>query len=224
MTAIARMAMLDLRTVAPYSSQGLLIFGAEILLFANKPTVLLPVLVLLFTSTLTANPFNIADKANLETLYAVLPLSRRSVVFGHYAWALACFLATATVGAPLAVLFARAQHVPFDGRTLVTVLTLSWALFALNVAIQFPLLIRLGYSRTNYLASVLPSVVVVGVVYRMHLNVPSVRSWLPLILWVAGAVAIVASAAVTLAVDRKRVRYRPPAHDDRPGRQQSADR
>jgi hypothetical protein len=219
MTAIARMAMLDLRTVAPYRYQSLLVFGLGVLLFANKPTVFVLALVLFFTSQFAAYPFNVADKAGLEALYAVLPLPRRSVLYGHYAWAVALFLATASVGTTLALLLARAQDVPFGGRTLVTVLTLSWAVFAVNVAIQFPLVIRFGYTRVSVLGTALPLAVVVGTVYKLHLTIPSIRSWLPLI-GIAGVAAIVASVAVAIAADRRRVRYSRPIRDDRTSRDQ----
>ena len=209
MSAIARMAVLDLRTVAPYRNQGLLVFGLGVLVFANKPTVFVLALVLFFTSQFAAYPFMVADKAGLETLYAVLPLPRRSVLYGHYAWAVALFVATASVGTTLALLLAWAQDVPFGGRTLLTVLTLSWAVFAVNVAIQFPLVIRFGYSRVSVLGTTLPLVVVVGTVYRLHLTIPSNQVWLPF-LWVAGAAAIVTSAAVAMTADRRRVRYSRP--------------
>ena len=216
MSAIARMAVLDLRTVAPYRNQGLLVFGLGVLVFANKPTVFVLALVLFFTSQFAAYPFMVADKAGLETLYAVLPLPRRSVLYGHYAWAVALFVATASVGTTLALLLAWAQDVPFGGRTLLTVLTLSWAVFAVNVAIQFPLVIRFGYSRVSVLGTTLPLVVVVGTVYRLHLTIPSNQVWLPF-LWVAGAAAIVTSAAVAMTADRRRVRYSRPKPDDRTG-------
>lgn len=206
MTAVARMAVLDLRTVAPYRYQGLLAFGLGVLLFANKPTVLVPALVMLFTSQFAGYPFNVADKAGLETLYAVLPVPRRSVLYGHYAWAVALFLAIASVGTSLALLLARVQAVPFGGRTLVTMLTLSWALFAVNIAIQFPLLIRFGYTRVSVLGTTLPLAAVVATVYKLHLTIASIQNWLPLI-GVAGLAALMASTAVAMTADRRRVRY-----------------
>jgi hypothetical protein len=50
-------------------------------------------------------------------------------------------------------LLARAEGLPFGGRDLMTMVTLSWALFALNIAIQLPLLIRFGYARISVLAT-----------------------------------------------------------------------
>jgi hypothetical protein len=219
MNAIARMTMLDLRTVAPYRNQGLLVFALGALLFANKPTVLVPALVFFFTSKFAPHPFNVADKADLDTLYAVLPLPRRSVLCGHYAWAVALFGATASVSAALAVLFARAQAVSFSGRALMTVLTLSWALFVVNVAIQLPLLIRFGYTRASVLGVALPSAVVIATVYRAHLTLPSTQVWIP-ILWIAGVAALMASAAVAIAADRARMRDSRPRLHGTTGRDQ----
>ncbi len=209
MSAVARMAMLDLRTVAPYRYQGLVVFGVCVAVLAgNRPVVLVPALVLLLTSQVAAYPFLVADKARLETLYAVLPLHRRAVLYGHYAWAVASFLATAAVGTALAFVLARAQSVPFGGRTLVTVLTLSWAIFVINVAIQFPLFIRFGYSRISVLCTFVPLALIMMAVTRLHLTIvtfASIQIWLPVV-WAAGVAAIVASAAVAMSADRRRAR------------------
>jgi len=206
MTAIARMALLDLRTVAPYRRQGLVLLGLVVLLFANKSAVaLVPALVLLVTSQIAAYPFLVADKAGLETLYAVLPLPRRSVLYGHYAWATASFLGTAAVGTALAVVLARVEAVPFGEHTLVTVLAVSWALFAVNVAIQFPLFIRFGYSRISVVGTTVPLAAVTLAVVRLHLTMTSIETWVPL-LWPAGVAALVISATVAMTADHRRVR------------------
>lgn len=221
MIAVARMAMLDLRTVAPYRYQGLAVFGACLVFLAHdRPVVLVPALVLLLTSQVAAYPFLVADKAGLETLYGVLPLHRRTVLYGHYAWAMASFLATAAVGTVLTLVLARVQSVPLSGRTLMTVLTLSWAVFVVNVAIQFPLFVRFGYSRISLLSTFLPVALVMMAVTRLHLTIvtfASIQIWLPL-LWVAGLAAIAASAAVAVTADLRRVRGRAAGAGHRTGR------
>ncbi|MFE2071190.1 ABC-2 transporter permease [Streptomyces sp. NPDC059467] len=203
MSAVARMAVLHLRTVAPYRTQGLLVFGLMVLVLARSPVGLVPALALLLAPLIAVHPFVVADKAGLETLYAVLPLPRRTVLLGHYAWALASFIATVTAGTALAVLLARAESVQLGGRTLVTMLTLSWTLFAVNIAIQFPLLIRFGYARISVLGTTMPLALVMLAVYRLHLTIASIQTWLPL-LWVAGAAAIVTSAALATHAPRPR--------------------
>jgi hypothetical protein len=207
MTPVARMVMLNLRTVAPYRYQCLAVFAVVVLLFVNRPVALVPTLVLLFTATMAAYPFNVGDKARLETLYATLPLARRSVLFGHYGWALACYLCTVIAGTALALLLARLQSVPLGGRTLAAVLTLSWGTFAVNVAVQFPLFTRYGYTRVSVLSTVLPLAFLAMLVVRLHLSLASARSWLPWT-WPVGAAMIVASAAVAITLDRRRVHPR----------------
>lgn len=210
MSAVARMVMLDLRTVAPYRYQGLGLAALVVVLLVGKsPAVLVPALVLLLTTQIAGYPFLVADKAGLETLYAVLPVRRRTVLYGHYAWALACFVVTVALGATIGLLSARAQAEPFSGKTLLTVVTLSWALFVLNVAIQFPLFIRFGYSRISVLSTFVPVALVMMAVIKLHVTIvsfASLESWLPL-LWLAGVAAIAASIAAAITADTRRVRH-----------------
>jgi ABC-2 family transporter protein len=214
-TAMARMAVLNLRTVAPYRIQGLVLLALVAVMCLKSPLVLLPALALLITPVIAAYPFLIADKAGLETLYAVLPLPRRSVVYGHYAWAMTCYLVPVAAGTALDVLLARVEAVPFSGRDLLTMLTLSWALFAVNIAIQFPLLIWFGYTRVSVLATTLPVGLILVAVLKLHVfsSIAAVQAWLPL-LGGAGVAAMAASVAVAITADRRRVRYGRPERDD----------
>lgn len=196
MTAIGRMAMLDLRTIAPYRWPGLAMFALVILIDIRSPASGLPALMLLAIVAVTPHPFSVADKAGLDILYGVLPLSRRAVVYGRYAWALASFLATAAIGIALEFGLATVQSLPFDASALFTVLTLCWAMFTINVAIQFPLLIRFGYSQMGVLATAMPLALIGVAIARLHLTVPDSQIWRPA-LWVLGAVAFVASAVMS---------------------------
>jgi uncharacterized membrane protein YhaH (DUF805 family) len=111
--------------------------------------------------------------------------------------------------------------VPFSGRDFLTMLTLSWALFAINVAIQFPLLIRFGYTQVSILATTLPVALVMYAVLKLHVfsSIAAVQVWLPLI-GGAGVAALVASVAVAMTADQRRVRYGRPRRDDPTGRNQ----
>jgi ABC-2 family transporter protein len=194
MTAVARMTLLHLRTVAPYRIPGLLVFGVIVLIDSRNPVVLVPVLALVLAPMVATQPFMVADKADLQTLYAILPLPRRTVLLGHYAWALMSFFAIAIIGTALAALLAQAQGMPF-GSGVATLLTLSWALFAVNISIQLPLLIRFGYTRIALLATTVPVALVMVAVIRLHLDIESIQDWRPLF-WAAGAAAIATSAAL----------------------------
>jgi len=195
MTAVVRMTVLHMRTVAPYRTQGLLVFGLLMVILGRTPDHVVPALAMLLAPLIAVHPFVVADKTDLRMLYAVLPVRRRTVLLGHYAWALASYLATVVAGTVLSVLLARAEGVPFGGRDLTTMVTLSWGLFCLNIAIQFPLLIRFGYARISVLGTTMPLALVMLAVYRLHLTITSIQPWLPLF-WAAGAAAMAISAAV----------------------------
>jgi hypothetical protein len=205
MTAVARMTMLHLRTVAPYRTQGLLVFGVIVLIDSRSLVGLLLALALLLAPLVAAQPFMVADKADLQTLYAVLPLSRRTVLLGHYAWALMSFFVIVITGTALAALLAQAQDMAFGGRSLATLLTLSWAMFAVNISIQLPLLIRFGYTRISVLATTVPLALVMLAVIRVHLDLEWILDWLPLF-WAAGAAAIATSAALASHASQQRQR------------------
>ncbi|AUG75826.1 hypothetical protein CFP65_0905 [Kitasatospora sp. MMS16-BH015] len=202
MSAVAKVAVLHLRTVAPYRTQALLVLGLMTLILARTPAGLVPALALLLAPLVAVQPFVVADKSGLDTLYAVLPVPRRALVLGHYAWALASFLATAGTGTALALLLTRAEGTPFAGRTLATALTLSWALFALNIAIQLPLLLRYGYARTSVLGTTLPLALVMVAAVRLHLTLTALHAWLPL-LWAAGAAVLLLSLTLATRISRR---------------------
>ena len=205
MTALARVTLLDLRTVAPYRWQVLL---TPLLLMAAgyaRPEVLLPAVVVLTVPWTAGYPFLVADRADLDTLYAVLPLTRRSLLIGRYLWALASFVVTGGIGLAVSLLFARLEGLSFGGYELGAVVAVSWVLFALNVSVQFPMFVRFGYSRAGMLGTALPIALAVVVAVRAHFDLrPS--AVLLILLAAGGAVVFGASAAVALAIDPRRAR------------------
>jgi hypothetical protein len=205
--AVARVTVLHLRTVAPYRTQGLLVLGLLLAVPARNPVGVVPSLALLLAPLAAVHPFVVADKEGLGTLYDVLPVPRRAVLLGHYAWALACFAATAATGAAFSVALARAEHVPYGARVLATILTLSWLLFAVNIAVQLPLLTRFGYARVSVLGTTMPPALIMVGVLRLHLTIAWVRHWLPL-LWLAGAALLAASAALAVRASKSGDRSR----------------
>ncbi|MGH3247301.1 MAG: ABC-2 transporter permease [Trebonia sp.] len=205
MNALARVSLLDLRTVAPYRLQ---LLGTPLLIMAvlySKPEGIVPALALLSASPMAGYPFMISDRADLDTLYAVLPLTRRSLLLGRYLWALAVFVATAGVGILVSLLLARQENVSLDGYALTAIMALSWALFALNISIQFPLFVRLRYTRAGMLGTTLPIVLVAFVALRTHVDLKPGLVWL-ILLAVGGVLLFCASAAVAIVLDPRRAR------------------
>jgi hypothetical protein len=202
-TDSARVALLDLRTVAPYRRQLVLTPLLVVAIMFNRPEVIVPGLILLCASTTAGYPFMVSDRADLETLYAVLPLTRRSLLLGHYLWALAIFAVTAALGTPAALILARQQHIAFTGHAVATVVALSWTAFALAVSIQFPLFVRFGFTRAGLLATTLPISLVALVASRVHLHFAPNTTVLVL-LAAGGAALLAASVVVATALDPRR--------------------
>lgn len=209
MTTLARVTMLDLRTVAPYRLQ---LLGFPLLMMAGffgKPEGIVPALALLSASPAAAYPFMISDRADLDTLYAVLPLTRRSLLLGRYVWALATFVTAAGVGIPVCLLLARLENLSFGGYALTAIVAVSWALFALNISIQFPLFVRFGYTRAGMVGTTITltvvTVTVTVAVLHAHVNLKPGLVWLILAAAI-GVVLFCASAAAAIGLDPRRVR------------------
>ncbi|NUR30208.1 MAG: hypothetical protein HOV83_30890 [Catenulispora sp.] len=196
MNAVLRATALHMRTVAPYRSQFLLVLVLMAVLDLRSPTGLVVAMAAILAPYLAVQPFQIADKTDLATLYAVLPVSRRAVVLAYYVWAVVIYIGAVAAGTALSYVAARVQGDAFGGRQLTTLLTVSWALFALNIAVQFPLLIRFGYTRVSVLATILPLALIMLAVYKLHLTIATVQVWLPLLAF-AGAATLITSAALT---------------------------
>jgi hypothetical protein len=204
-TALARVTVLDLRTVAPYRLQ---LLGTPLLAIAilySKPEAIVPALVLLYGPSAAGYPFIVSDRADLDTLYAVLPLTRRSLLLGRYVWALATFVATAGVGIPVSLLLARLENVSFGGYALTAIAALSWAVFALNISIQFPLFVRFRYTRAGMFGTTVPIFLVAFAALRTHVDLKPGPVWL-ILLAAGGVVLFCASAAVAMALDPRRAR------------------
>ncbi|WP_194897449.1 ABC-2 transporter permease [Catenulispora pinisilvae] len=135
----------------------------------------------------------------------MLPLTRRSLLVGHYLWALAIFAVTVGVGTPVALVLAREQHIAFSGPKVAMIVALSWAAFALSVSIQFPLFVRYGYTRAGLLATTLPISIVAVAVTRTHLHFTPDATLLTLVA-VGGVALLGMSVTATTAIDPHRAR------------------
>lgn len=202
MTTVARVTVLDLRTIAPNWRQAVVVPVLVMAVFYNRPEMILPALAVLYATAMAGYPFQISDRSDLDTLYAVLPLTRRALLFGRYAWALAVFVITAAVGIPVSLLLAAQRHVSISGFA-PTAFVASWALFALSVSIQYPMFVRFGHSRTGMAATTLPIFAVSFVVLRAHLDLKPNGIGLVL-LAISGVALLCASVAVAITIDPRR--------------------
>jgi hypothetical protein len=205
-TALARVIVLTFRTVAHYRLWLLGMYLMLMAAFSGKPELIVPALVLAAISAAVL-PCHISERARLDTLYAVLPLTRRSLLLGRYVWALATFVAPVAVGIPVSLLLARLENVSFPGDALMAIVAVSWALFALNISIMFPLFVRFGATQANMLSTIVPISALAGAAYspaRAYVLKPG-PLW-PGLLAVGCVILFCASAAVAMALNPRRAR------------------
>ncbi|GAB2474993.1 ABC-2 transporter permease [Xylanimonas ulmi] len=152
---------LDLRALRPYARPALLSLAIAAVAIVLPSRSVYGVLTATFFFAATIGPqypFNLDERSHLDTLYATLPLSRRSVVLGRYATmvAVALILAAASVLVTLAA-------APFLGESpdagTLGMLTLGgFAAFCLFTAVQLPFFFSLGFSRARPFAFIAPLV------------------------------------------------------------------
>lgn len=116
------------------------------------------------TSMMISAPFLADERGRLETFYGVLPISRSRIVLGR-ALAILVYYALSSVIAVVTtyvVAFARGQTISFE---LVSVaLAGGFAFIGLAMALQLPVLFRVGYARGRLVAYA-PALVVAGILW-----------------------------------------------------------
>lgn len=115
-------------------------------------------------SMMISAPFLADERGCLDTLYGVLPISRSTVVAGR-ALAILVYYVLASVTAvatTYAVAIVRGQSISFE---LVGIaLAAGFAFIGLAMALQLPVLFRIGYSRGR-LVAYLPALLVAGLLW-----------------------------------------------------------
>ncbi len=212
MSAVFRMAQLDLRTVRPYRTQMVIllvlfpIFASVYRLPAIVPVTLVVILVVV-----AGYPFAIGDKNDLDTLYGVLPVRRRDLVAGRYAYAMALVAIAEVLGTLIALAMGAAMDLPIGWSALGYAVVAAFAIFGVLVAFQFPLYFALGYARAR-LVTILPMFILMAVAAAVAQVMPKDSITLPspavlVAVALVGTVALLsASMAVSTRLDARRVR------------------
>lgn len=215
--ATARMARLDVRSVAPYGRAQVLVMVLVVPLFASltgEPATAV-VMAAVFATFLASYPFAIADKNDLDTLYGMLPVSRRALVAGRYVFALALYVASTLLGGVMAAVIAAIRHEPVALADAALVAAISFAIYCVVVALQHPFFWAMGYTKARAVSYVPLLALAFGTSLLPLLGVdptgpgggagPSPQV-LSVLLVAGGAAAYVASVAVSVRLDARRVR------------------
>lgn len=160
MSKVVSFIRMDLFTLKPYYKSAFTIFGVGAIFgFVQRDAYAMAAICIMYALLLTAYPFTIGDKYELDMLYATLAIRRRTVVTGRYALVILLFCAVALVAVLLSYILARSLGYPFAWRDMAMLVAVFFLIFAMGVAFQLPLFFKLGYTKAKFL-SYLPLVLV----------------------------------------------------------------
>lgn len=201
MSDVVAMTRLDLLSSRPYVKQGLMLVAAAgvVALVMDDATIVLP-MIAMYAILMSSYPFAIGDKNDLDTLYAVVPVRRSAQLVGRYLYALVLFGFALAAGVVLlvAATLLKGAELP-DASEAAILASVCFALFAVMVALQYPIYIVLGYMRAR-LAGMLPFLllVVVGMGFQSRfegLTPPPVWTAVPILVG-GGVLALAVSVLV----------------------------
>lgn len=116
------------------------------------------------TMLLVSAPFLGDERGRLDTLYGVLPVSRRSIVVGRMLAILVLFVIAAAVANATTLVVAAVRGGSPDPQLLLIANAAAFALVGLAVGLQLPVLFRIGYSRGRLMAYA-PALVIAGLAW-----------------------------------------------------------
>jgi len=189
------------------------------LLFVAAVGVLLPVPGMaimasaVVTSLMVSAPFLGDERGRLDTLYGVLPVSRRVVVLGRTLSLIAYYLAAAALATVVTVLSTMVRGGRVEPEFLLIAHAAALAFVGLSMALQLPVFFRIGYSRGRLMAYA-PVFVVAGLAWLLqatgaHVQFGKAFEGLPLATIVGvgvliGAIGIVCAILVSARLYRTR--------------------
>lgn len=157
------------------------------------------------TTLFAATPFIADERSQLDTLYATLPITRRTVVLGRYLLLLLGFVAVDLLGTGLAALGTLVRGDAVSTATLAEVQPVAFLATSVALGVQLPLFFALGYARARPMTFV-PAVVLLGPLYLAYrlgwldnLALPDLSSPLVMSTAAVGGLAVLALSAAASA-------------------------
>lgn len=154
MNTIFRFVCLDFRTIKPFrKSIYILILTPIVIGIALKSTSVLAGIFMMEFTIIMSYPFSIGEKNGLDVFYATLPLRRRSVVIGRYAFALIMeivgVISVFLISILMSIIF---KDINTDIQEILFSLCVLFVIFAAVISLQYPLFFKLGYNRARIAA------------------------------------------------------------------------
>jgi ABC-type transport system involved in multi-copper enzyme maturation permease subunit len=171
-----------------------------VMVWITAPTPVMMVAVFLLTAAILAvDPFRSDERGHLDVLYATLPLARGQVVAGRYLTALVVQAMSTLAGLALGLVAAAIHREPLQPGMVATVMVAGFATNAVLIAVEFPIVFALGYSRARWVTFTPILLVCVAVVVGRSLGL-NLAELVDLLQQVPSAVIVVTVALAGLGL------------------------
>jgi len=167
MNKLVSFVRLDFMTIKPYfTAKNMLIFAAIVFFLTVVSYNLSSVFVvgMMLGLMFTSYPFAVGEKTNMDALYVILSIGRKTVVLGRYIFALflnICAIVLSFVFALVGLFTARAAKFQNRPDEVFWMVLLFAMLFAVIEVIQLPFFFKFGYNKARFL-SVIPFIAIMG--------------------------------------------------------------
>jgi len=182
MDKVLQAGRLDLMTLKSYVKPHMLVLFAGIAIFMgfsveNSMSIAFGSMIgFLFVSY----PFALAERDNLNTLYATLPVSKVKMVIGRYLFAAVIVFIGMASGSVMSVFAMLVDKKPVDLKVIVITAASFFVAFVLLLCIQFPLYYKLGYTKGR-LVVFIPLMLISAVGLFVGNNIKDTAVWTKLI-------------------------------------------
>ena len=112
-------------------------------------------IIMVVSTPITGQIFNVYEKNNLEKLYGILPLRKSDVVVGRYLYALGIIAVNGVIATAVAYIVSILTNNVMSGTEFMTLLSVGFAYACLMTAVIFPLYFKFSFSKV-YIFSNLP--------------------------------------------------------------------
>lgn len=160
MNSVINFVKLDFLTLKPYAKSIMMLPLLGIFMsVAMKTTSWLTTYFMVGIVMIVTYPFSISETNNMDILYATLPLNRRAIVRGRYAFALTSNILVCALTVVLSLILTAVLRLENSTSELIMTSAILLPLFSLITAIQFPLYFKWGYSKVKWV-SMMPFLVI----------------------------------------------------------------
>ena len=146
---------LDCLTIKPYLTFKTLAVLIMVILFVSLGTseTSSPAGILIMYSTIfAAYPLAVGDKSGIDTLYATLPVNKKSIVSGRYIFTQLLNILAGAVSLLASFILSRVLDKGFDFKETLAAISILLFIFSVMQAVQLPIYFKMGYAKAKFLA------------------------------------------------------------------------